>query len=210
MSSMIIWVLVLAGSIASVCFAVALESISGHLIATALVTLGLVAAGVHDHRSSELAGANLFKLSATAARYMGLMWAWTTISAFVVYTFLLDIDQWMVGGISMFVVCGLCLFVALILDREAVATKPDAWASALVRWMVGSQFVLSALLIGCVIAFEFKPASNGAGVLSATYQWVAANLILCTATGLMTFTGYLIMHHRHELAISAQEATSPG
>ena len=200
MISMIIWVLALAGSIAAVCMAVAFDAHASHIGATALVTLGIVAAAVNEHRSAELAGMSPFGLSAIAARFMGLLWAWSAISAYVVYSFILDWPHWMPVVVAMFVGCCVCLFVALVLDREDAAEVPDAWAPALVGMMSRSQFTLGAVLFGVLFAVQQHGDFNTDGAP----KWVAVNLALCTAAGLLSLTGYLIMQERNSITATGQ------
>lgn len=189
---MIIWVVALAGSIASVCYAVAIEAQSLHLGATALVTLGLVAAAVNEHRSAELAGASPYALAALAARYMGLLWGWSAVSTYVVYAFLLDWPYWMATVVAMIVGCCLCLFVGSVLDREDRAEAPDRRVIAIVAMMAKSQFALGAVLFGVLLALR-QHSEMGIG---GQHKWVALNLVIGTAAGLLTLTGYLIMHER--------------
>ena len=204
MISMMIWVVALAGSIAAVCFAVAMEAHSAHLCATAMISFGIVAAAVNEHRTAEMAGASAYGLAATAARYMGLLWSWSALSAFVVYAMLLDWPYWVPIVVAMFVACGLCLFVALILDREAAAAKPDAWAPTLVAVMAQSQFAASALLLGIVAAAR---GASDVG-LGGAHRWVALNLVLCTAAALLSLTGYLIMSSRTQSTPDADQTTA--
>ena len=100
MISMVIWVISLAGSIAAICLAVAMDAQTSHLGATALVSFGIVAAAVSDHRATDVAGGSEKALAASGARYLGVLWAWSAISANVAYAFLLDWPYWMPCRIS--------------------------------------------------------------------------------------------------------------
>ena len=196
MISMMIWVLALAGSIVAVCFAVAFDAQSAHLSATAFVSFGMVAAAIHEHRTAELAGATPYRLAATASRYMGVLWCWNALSAFAVYSFLLDWPYWLPIVVAMFLACGVCLFVAIVLDREDSSVSPDRWAPVLVTAMAKSQFTVSAVLLGMMFAAR-QSSDVGFG---GAHRWVALNLILCTAAALLTLTGYLIMNRSSQPA----------
>ncbi len=187
MISMMIWVIALAGSIGAVCLTVALDAHSAHLGATALVSFGIVAAAVHEHRSAELAGASATSKAAISTRYLGLLWAWSAISAYVVYAFLLDWNYWMPVIVSMFLACGLCLFVAWILDRDGAADASLGSSALLVMLITRGQFALGGLLLGFAISACGKPELGG------MHRWVALNLVMCTAAALLTLTGYLII-----------------
>lgn len=204
MASMLIWVLALAGSVAAVCLTVAFDNHSAHMSATALATFGIVAAAVSDHRAGEVAGLSRFALAAIAARFMGLLWAWSAVSAFVVYDFILEWPHWVPVVMAMLVGCCTCLFVALILDREATADVPDAWALTLVGVMSKSQFALGAVLFGLLLAIQQMPNFN----LGGAHKWVAINLAMCTAAGLLSLTGYLIMSERKPASESAPKAAT--
>ncbi len=206
MISMMIWVFGLASSIAAVCISVALGSVTAHLTITAIISFGIVAAAVNEHRAAELAGASIYSLAATAARYMGLLWAWSALSAFVVYALLLDWPYWMPVVVAMFVGCGLCLFVALVLDREATAAQPDTWATLLVSVMANGQFAVSAVLLGTTISMS-RSSDIGLGA----HRWVALNLMLCCSAALLSFTGYLILRRTPvELQLQQGVVTSEG
>ena len=189
MVSMLIWVVVLAASVASVCVTVALGAEGAHLGATALVSLGIVAAAVHEHRGVELAGGSEMKLAATASRYIGLLWAWSGIATYVVYAFLLDWPLWVTAVMAMFTITGLSLFVAFILDREADAEQPDAKAALMAGLLIKGQFALGAVLLGILIALRHAPET----MMGGGHRWVALNLAAGTAAALLTFTGYLVL-----------------
>ncbi len=190
MLAMIIWVLALAAAIAGVTLTAALEAKSAHMAATAFVTIGIVAAAVNDHRAATLAALSPHKLAALASRYMGLLWAWSGVSAYVVYGFILDWSNWVPVVIAMFVACVTYLFIGLILDREALADVPDARASRLIDFLTKSQFALGATLFGVLFAFQRHPEFSA----DSDSMWVAINLAMGTAAGLLSLTGYLILH----------------
>ena len=143
-------------------------------------------------------------MAAIAARFMGLLWAWSTVSAYVVYAFILDWPHWVPVVMAMLVGCCTCLFVALILDREALAEVPDAWALTLVAVMSKSQFALGAILFGLLLAIQQSPGFNFGGA----HKWVAINLAMCTAAGLLSLTGYLIMSERKTVSEPAPKAAT--
>jgi hypothetical protein len=194
MLAMIIWVLALAAAIAGVTLTAALEAKSAHMAATAFVTIGIVAAAVNDHRAATLAALSPHKLAALASRYMGLLWAWSGVSAYVVYGFVLEWLNWVPVVFAMFVACVMYLFVGLILDREAVADVPDPRASRLIDFLTKSQFALAATLFGVLFALQRHPEFSDDG----ESMWVAINLAMGTAAGLLSLTGYLILHENRD------------
>ena len=203
MISMIIWVLALAGSIAAICLTVALDAQNAHLAATALASFGIVAAAVNDHRTAQISGASRYTLAAAAARYTGLLWAWSAISAYVVYAFLLDWPYWMPVVVAMFVGCGVCLFIAAVLDRETTAENPDVWATIMVGVLAKGHFALGGLMLGCLIALRRQPEM----VMGGAHRWVALNLILCTSGALLSLAGYLILSERDTIAAADTDST---
>jgi hypothetical protein len=194
MLAMIIWVLALAAAIAGVTLTAALEAKSANMAATAFVTIGIVAAAVNDHRAATLAALSPHKLAALASRYMGLLWAWSGVSAYVVYGFVLEWLNWVPVVFAMFVACVMYLFVGLILDREAVADVPDPRASRLIDFLTKSQFALAATLFGVLFALQRHPEFSDDG----ESMWVAINLAMGTAAGLLSLTGYLILHENRD------------
>ncbi len=194
MLAMIIWVLALAGGIAGVSLTAALEAHTAHMAATAFVTFGIVAAAVSDHRAATMAGASIHKLAAVASRYMGLLWAWSGISAYVVYGFVLEWSSWVPAVFAMFAACVMYLFAGLILDREAAAATPDAGTPVLISFLTKSQFALAATLFGILFALQRHPSFG----FESESAWVVLNLAMGTAAGLLSLTGYLILHESRE------------
>jgi hypothetical protein len=204
MLSMVIWVFALAGSIAATCIAVAFEARMLHLGATALVSFGIVAAAVFEHRSAEESGSSRYALAAMSARFMGLLWAWSGISACVTYSLILDWPHWVPVVVAMFVGCCMCLFMGLILDREAGADVPDQRAPMLVGLLSRGQFAFGAVVFGVLAAMAQTPYSW----LGGANTWVAINLAMCTAAGLLTLTGYVIMQESRQGALTDITDTS--
>ncbi len=191
MVSMIIWICGLACGIAAVCFTAALEAQVAHLVATAVISFGVVAMAVNDDRAAETAGTTGFARAAAAMRYVGVLWAWSAISAYAVYAFLLDWVYWQPVVVAMLVACGLCIFTAIVLDRDAAADVPDARSLRLADAMIDGQFGLGALLLGACIAGRLSETGLG-----GPDRWVALNLMLSTAAALLTFSGYLILNRQ--------------
>lgn len=196
MISMVIWVISLAGSIAAICLAVAMDAQTSHLGATALVSFGIVAAAVSDHRASDVAGGSEKALAANGARYLGVLWAWSAISANVAYAFLLDWPYWMPVVVCMFLACGVCFFMAWIMDREAASDAPDPLGLNLAELLPMSQLALGGLMLGALIALRRQPELSMGGA----NRWVAFNLIICTAAALLTLSGYLLTCRRAAIA----------
>jgi hypothetical protein len=191
MLSMVIWVLALAGSIAAICMTVALDAHGAHVSAMALITLGLIAAAVSDHRAAEVDNASSYKLAATGARYLGLLWAWSTIATYVVYAFILEWAQWVPTVMAMLVGCVMCLFVARILDREAESAIPDSRSLALATWLARCQFAFGAIILGMVAAVKSEAVHS----FHNAHNWVAVNIAMCTAVGILMLTAYLMLQH---------------
>lgn len=197
MVSMVIWICALACGIAAVCFTAAIEAQVAHLVATALVSFGVVAMAVNDDRAAETSGASGFARAAAALRYIGILWAWSAISAYVVYAFLLDWVYWQPLVVAVFVACGLCVFMAIVLDRDAASASPDGKSLQLAEAMIKGHFGVGGLLLGMLIAGRLSEAGIG-----GPDRWVALNLMLCAAAALLTFSGYLILN-RHAGSRSA-------
>lgn len=189
MLSMVIWICALVCGTAAVCLTAALEAQTAHLVATSLVCFGIVAMAVNDDRTAETAGVPGFGRAAAALRYFGILWAWSAISAYVVYAFLLDWVYWQPVVVAMLVVCGLCVFMGIVLDRDATAALPDARSLRLAETTIKGQFAVGGLLVGMVIAGRLSAAELG-----GPDQWVALNLMLSMGAGLLTFGGYLILN----------------
>jgi hypothetical protein len=194
MLSMVIWVLALAGSIAAICMTVAMDAHGAHVGAMALITLGLLAAAVSEHRSAEVEGASSYKLAAAGARYLGLIWAWSTIATYVVYAFILDWAQWVPTVMAMLVGCVMCLFVARVLDREADSATPDTNSLMMATWLARCQFAFGAVILGIVTAVKSQAIQG----FDNTHNWVAVNIAMCTAVGVLTLTGYLMLQDNRQ------------
>jgi hypothetical protein len=194
MLSMMIWVLALAGSIAAICMTVAMNAHDAHIGAMALITLGLIAAAISEHRSAEIEGASSYKLAASGARYLGLLWAWSTIATYVVYAFILEWAQWVPTVMAMLVGCVMCLFVARVLDREDDSATPDSRSLALATWLARSQFAFGAVILGMVTAVKSQAVHS----FDNAHNWVAVNIAMCTAVGILMLTGYLMLQNNQQ------------
>ena len=204
MVSMMIWVLALAASVSGVCIAVAMEAQSAHLIATAVVSFAMVAAAVHEHKTADGSATSPYTLAGIAARYMGLMWCWNAIATYVAYAFVLDWPYATSVVLGMFAACGACMIVTLVLDREAKSPTPDQRILRVAAGLTKAQFAIAAILIGAMVAA--RQASEVE--LGGAHRWVALNVILCTATALLTLTGYLIMNGRQQTTAETVGQTS--
>jgi hypothetical protein len=189
MLAMIIWVVALAAGIAGLALTAALEAKSAHMLATAFATIGIVAAAVHEHRAAAMDSASPYRLAALAARYMGMLWSWSGIATFVVYGFVLEWSHWVTGVFTMFTCAVMYLFIALILDREAIAATPDPRTATLVSVLTKCTFGLAATLFGILLAVQ-RYADLGADNGDA---WAAVNLAMGTVAGLLSLTGYLLL-----------------
>jgi hypothetical protein len=189
MLAMIIWVVALAAGVAGIALTAALEAKSAHMMATAFATIGIVAAAVQEHRTAALADASRYHLAAIASRYIGMLWAWTGIATFVVYGFVLEWSHSATGVYTMFTGAVLFLFIAIILDREAVAAAPDPRTAALVSLLTKCTFALAAISFGILLAVQRYAEFGGE---SGAY-WAAVNLAMGAAAGLLSLTGYLLL-----------------
>jgi hypothetical protein len=189
MLAMIIWVVALATGIAGIAITAAMEAKSAHMAATAFASIAIVAAAVNEHRAAAIDGASPYRLAALAARYMGMLWAWSGIATFVVYGFVLEWSHWVTGVFTMFTSAVLYLFIALILDREAAASTPDPRAATLVSVLTKCTFALAALLFGVLLAVQRHPDLSA----DSGEYWAALNLAMGTTAGLLSLTGYLLL-----------------
>jgi hypothetical protein len=189
MLATIIWVVALAAGIAGMALTTAMEAKTAHVLATAFASIAIVAAAVHEHRAAAVMGASRYSLAAIAARYMGMLWTWSGIATFVVYGFVLEWSHWLTGIYMTFTCAVMCLFIALILDREAAAATPDPRTALLVSVLTRCTFAIAALLLGALLAVQRYPDL----IADNSEAWAALNLAMSTVVGLLSLTGYLLL-----------------
>ena len=192
MLAMLIWVVGFAISISILALTAGANLQSLHLTICAVISLAIAFSATMEMSKAQAAGQNRSQVAAAIARYMGLLWSWSAVAIAVTYALVLSWVNWLPIFMILMLGAGTCLFVARILDRESVATAPDARIISLVRFVAWSKFGATCLTIGGLLAAG-KLGADGFGGQS---RWAAMNIMLCTAIGLSLISGYaLIIRH---------------
>jgi hypothetical protein len=127
--------------------------------------------------------------AAVVTRYMGLLWAWATVSLVLLYVCLLNIGL-MIGSllIMTFGSALTLLLISKILDRDAIDAEVDPNTMLLVRLIARMQFVATCVAIGALIAY----GKLSSGVSGDAVIWAAVNVLLTTAIALASLSAFYL------------------
>ena len=189
MLAMLIWVIGFAFSISVLALTAGGNAQSLHLTICAVIALAIAFSAAIEIGKAQSVGQSRSIIAAAVARYMGLLWAWSAVAISVTYALVLSWVNWLPIFLILMLGSSTCLFVARILDREAVAKAPDQRIINLVRFVAWSKFGATCLAIGGLLAAG-KLGPDGFGGQS---RWAAMNILLCTAIGLAVISGYALM-----------------
>ncbi|MEZ5854293.1 MAG: hypothetical protein R3D67_05900 [Hyphomicrobiaceae bacterium] len=119
MSSMIIWVLGIGVSVASLVMTAALKQYYLHMAVAALISVLVALASFAETRKT--ADGDLARASAasTSLRHMGLVFTWGALAMLVTYEFdILSGREWWHFFIGLFLAAGFSLFLAATLQKD--------------------------------------------------------------------------------------------
>jgi positive regulator of sigma E activity len=142
--------------------------------------------------------------AAVLVRYMGMIWAWAAMTMLAIYQFLLEWPLWL--GAFILLLCGALslLFVAKVLDRDAMDMNDDPRILRLVTGITRAQFGLTCIALGGLLATG-KLSVSAYGVGPA---WAAVNILIATALALAIMSGYL-MTFAEQSAMDASAGQQP-
>lgn len=186
MSSIVIWMLGIAASVAALVIAAALKQYYLHMLVAAVVSI-LVALSAFSEARQEAAGkAGAALVASTSLRHMGLVWVWGALAIFATYAFnILTWREWLTFFLGLMVLSGLTLFLSATLRKDAEAGTQDETMFRIAR--AYATFVLAAMIItmiGLVIDGKLWRFTTVAGQRANSQDWAANNIFFFGALAL--------------------------
>jgi hypothetical protein len=205
MSQMVFWMLGIAFSAGAMVFTVALDAHLAEFALAAIIATFIAISAIRDfHDTADKAPSHR---AAVLIRHMGMLWCWAAMSLTLIYAFLLDWSAWQ--GVFFVVVlgAGLCLFIANVLDRDAVEDAYDFRMLGIVDKISKVQFGATCIAIGGLIAY----GKLSVDAFGGDAKWAAVNILLCMGMALAGLSGFTIVQilTPDEEAVEAKER-SPG
>lgn len=191
MSAMIIWMIVLTISVCALIFSAALGDASIHMTMTGLVSLAMALLAIRENMQLRAAGASRSTISASTARYMGLVWLWGALSLVVTYMFILVWPEWWQFFLAFAAAGVLCLLMATAIERDEQAGRKDETILSLTRYMAYGQ------LLGMVITIAglwIDPDKHFGDV--AFPDWAANNVFMFGAVALAAITTHALYYDK--------------
>jgi hypothetical protein len=183
---MIIWMLGIGISIATLVVTAAMKQFYLHMGVAALISILVALASFSETRAlaSEPAGRSL-GVSA-ALRHMGLVWTWGALGLLVTYAFdILSWREWWQFFIAFFVLAGLSLFLSATLKKDASSGTSDSTMHNIARGF--SIFILVAMVItmvGLLVDGKMWRFTVPAGLRRGSQDWAANNIFFFGALAL--------------------------
>ncbi len=156
-SSLVIWMLVFTISICGILVSSAIGEPLVYLAMTGLVSLAIAGLAIRDIRSMHASGSPRAVLSASAARYMGLVWIWGALCIVATYFFIVKWHEWWHFFLGAGAAGIICLLFATAIDRDVSAGRKDDTILKLARIMAGLQFVG---MVAAMIGISLDPDKN--------------------------------------------------
>lgn len=187
MSSILIWMLGIAISIAALVVTAAVKSYYLHMAIAALISILFALSAFGESRSIGATEAvPTGQLASTNLRHMGLVWAWGAITILVTYGFgILSWREWLHFFIALIVMAGLSLFMSATLKKDSDSGTDDQTMLKIARGY--AIFVLAAMvitMIGLLVDGKLWRFTTAAGQRINSQDWAATNIFFFGALAL--------------------------
>jgi hypothetical protein len=168
---------------------VAFASHAGQFALSLIVTMFIAVSAMRHFAAFRNAGTHVSLQAAVIIRYMGMVWAWAALTLVAVYQSLLSWPPWIGAFVLMLAGALTLLFIAKILDRDALETTDDPRIFDLVRIVAKIQFIATCVAVGGLLAFGKFSVS----AFASDESWAAMNILLTSAIGLAVMSGYYLV-----------------
>lgn len=185
MVSMVIWMLGIGVSVATLVVMAALQQYYAHMAIAAMISVMVALASFTEVREAE-GGTVADSAIGISLRHMGMVWTWGALALLVTYAFnILSWREWWQFFIGFFVLAGLCLFLSATMRKDSQSGSQDAMLVKLARGF--SIFLLVAMLItmvGLLVDGKMWRFLTEAGVRRGSQDWAANNIFFFGALAL--------------------------
>jgi hypothetical protein len=206
MAQMAVWVFGTTFALTLMVVTVAVDGRWSQFALSSSVALAIGVSAVRHFVICRAAGAHPAIQGVVMTRYMGLLWAWATVSLVLLYVCLFDIGVMVGSLLTMTFAAALCLLiVATVLERDATDTEIDSRALIFIRLVARLQLVATCIAIGGLIAVGKLSAGVAQG---GDITWAAVNILLSTAIALAALSAVYLAYADADLAGVGPGATT--
>lgn len=192
-TSMIVWCLVIAASVAILVVTAAAQMFYLHMAVAAVIALFMALAALRANTKATEAGDSEASVAALNARYMGIVWSWGSLALFITYISVLSWKEWWQFLIAFVLAAAISMFFAILLRREAEQDTEDPALLNLARILAIVQLAgMLAIMVGLLIDGKMQRFA-GAKVHS---DWAANNVFFFGAMALALISWMAIKANR--------------
>ncbi len=186
MSSMVIWVLGIGISVATLVVTAAVKQYYLHMAVAALISLMVALASFAETRSAGDDDLSRATAASTSLRHMGLVWTWGALALLVTYAFdILSWREWWHFFIGMFVMAGFSLFLAATLQKDADQGEGDPTMFNVTRGLaLVLLFGMVITMVGLLVDGKMWRFTTVAGVRRGSQDWAANHIFFFGAMAL--------------------------
>jgi hypothetical protein len=171
-SSLVIWMMSLTIGIVAIILSAAAGTPQIYMAVTAMISVVIAFLAIKEQHDLEAGGASASAVSASTARYMGLVWTWGALALLVTYYFILPAWREWPHFFGAFAVIGvLCLFFASTLSKDSEKGTADETMLKLGRYLTLAQLVGTIIAVLGLLADPDKQFLN-----VKKLDWAAVNV----------------------------------
>lgn len=191
-SSLIIWVSTLTLGMCSLILAAGSGVPHYYMAVTALISFAIAALGLRNTIALDKADAPLSAVSASTARYMGLVYAWGALALFVTYYFILpEWREWPVFAGALSLVAVVSLLFAAAMSNDVARGKDDPTLLKIGRILTVLQFAGTVVAVIGLLIDPDKQFLN-----TAKLDWAAQTIFLFGAIALAAISAAALFYTR--------------
>jgi hypothetical protein len=195
-ASMIIWMTILTIGICLLILAAGSGTPIQFMAVTALISFAIAAIGLREIIALDKQGAPTSAVSASTARYMGLVYAWGALALFVTYFFILpQWHEWPVFCAAFAIVAAISLLFAATMSKDVERGKDDPTLLKIGRILTIAQF---AGTIVAVIGLMIDPDKQFLNPLRR--DWAAQTIFLFGALALAAISATALFYTRNRVS----------
>jgi hypothetical protein len=192
-SSLIIWTSTLAIGICSLILAAGSGVPHYYMAATALISFAIAVIGLREIIALDKANASLSAVSASTARYMGLVYAWGALALFATYYFILpEWREWPVFCIALALIAVVSLLFAAAMSKDVARGKDDPTLLKIGRILTIVQFAGTLIAVVGLLIDPDKQFLN-----TQKLDWAAQTVFLFGAIALAAISAAALFYTRN-------------
>ena len=197
-SSLIIWVITLGVGISSLILAAGSGVPHNFMLVTALISFAIAVIGLREIIALDKAKASLSAVSASTARYMGLVYAWGALALFVTYYFILpEWREWPVFFGALAAIAVVSLIFAATMSKDVARGKDDPTLLKIGRILTVFQFAGTVIAVIGLMIDPDKQFLN-----PNKLDWAAQTIFLFGAIALAAISAAALFYTRNRQPIA--------